>query len=1263
MNCRILCLSKVTLVLLLILVTWSENSSIFGQNYYLNNITVEDGLSQSVIYTMTQDSKDYLWFGTQDGVSRFDGINFNNISMAEGLVQNIVRVIKEDSRGFIWVGTDGGLSIIPYNGSIWNYTTSNGLPVNGIRSFLEDEDNNIVWIGTSGGGLAKYDHNERKITPVPIDELDQATIYELIYDGEQRKLFATNQGVFRLEHDGSVTLFDSNNGLTGNQIRTFFRDHDDNIWIGGNMDSVHIIDTDDNISSLNSEHGLRINRVTSFMQDADYNIWIGSDGDGVYMIGDEKIKSYNQENGLQHASVQSMLIDNEDNFWFGTYGGGAYRLSYPHVTSYTTNHGISGNNVTALDIAPDGTVWAGTNNNGLNKLTDTGIVNIKMEDGLPNNRIFDIHAVKNQYSWVGHDAGFSKVYQDGSIQSWNQSHGLTNRSVRAIYEDDQGSVWLGTFGGGALKFQNNRITPIENVHLDSVYVIYPDHENNIWFGADGGVIVLAPNQDIVARYNTGRGLVDNRISAIFQDSRNRMWIGTFGGGLSIIDEDEITNITSRDGLANNIITFFAEDVNGLIWIGTKNGLSSYDGENFQHYTTRYGLPTDETNQRTGLIDANQELWFGTVNGLARFDLKRHSTDHPAPKIYLSGLRIFDEEIELTDFLELPFNQNYLRFSFHAVHFTNPRAISYRYRLTGLDEDWQYGTQPSVQYTSLPHGSYTFEVQAANHYGSWSSKAATVSLIINPPFWQKSWFILVLGISFVLIFLAYIRAREHRLRRHNIELEKRIAERTSELAKSKREAEAANKAKSAFLAAMSHELRTPMNAILGFSQYLNKADDIAVKYKEYINIMRKSGEHLLSMINDILDLSKIEAGRVDIKTVAFDIHNLLTDVEYMFSIQANEKNLELTTNISDEVPRYVLMDQNKLRQNLINLVGNAIKFTDKGSVTVSVTAQNTSNGKYNLQFEIKDTGSGISKDQLNKIFDPFHQTDNVFRKGTGLGLTITERLCKLMNGRIEVDSEIGKGSTFIMQLPCEISNNNVDVLIRKDDHGKIQSIKDDKKPRILIVDDVSENLELVNTILTSVGFDCMKARDGFEAVSLNESFKPDAIIMDIIMPSMDGIEAMKEIRYKQNNNVPIIALTASGFDGRRDELIAMGFDEFIHKPFHDTDLYDALARFTNISYRYNDDTDHSDEVKNNDQSLRNNNKDLTKDLVPVIQNLPQEDIDLIKDAVELMDFEGLKKWMENQDEDVKAKLGALIQIINVRNFRAMLLLGEKLDVEN
>lgn len=457
----------------------------------------------------------------------------------------------------------------------------------------------------------------------------------------------------------------------------------------------------------------------------------------------------------------------------------------------------------------------------------------------------------------------------------------------------------------------------------------------------------------------------------------------------------------------------------------------------------------------------------------------------------------------------------------------------------------------------------------------------------------------------------------------------------------REAETANKSKSAFLANMSHEIRTPLNAIIGFSQLMNRDKFLTETQREYNISIVKAGEHLLNLINDILELSKVEAGRVVANPVNIDLYALFEDIRMLFKERAQAKKLQFIYEIDENLPRFAFVDESKLRQIFVNLIGNAIKFTDEGGVAVRIKERKTGKEISKLIVEIQDSGPGIHQDEISKLFKHFEQTSSGVMKGsgTGLGLALSRELAIIMGGGITVSSEVGKGSVFTFQV--DIKQGNPDA-IEKNTSKRVIGIEENNNPvRILVVDDRDENLKVAIDLLKLVGFETNEAVNGEEAIEKFELWNPHLILMDMRMPVMDGYEATRRIKStEKGKNIPIVALTASAFEDERKKVESLGMNGYIRKPFRESELFLTIEKILGVKYIYEDDNSVRTSVYQNVESF-------SKD----ISGLPPKLV------------VGLKEALATADLDHFAELAESIKNENAALAQLLMTLAKNYDYEN
>jgi signal transduction histidine kinase/response regulator of citrate/malate metabolism len=646
--------------------------------------------------------------------------------------------------------------------------------------------------------------------------------------------------------------------------------------------------------------------------------------------------------------------------------------------------------------------------------------------------------------------------------------------------------------------------------------------------------------------------------------------------------------------------------------------------------------------------ADGQMFFGGTNGLTAFYPEQISDNPYHPPLVLTDFQLFNKPVQpgqnsplarpiwATDHLTLNHDQDIFSFEFAALSYATPHKSRYRYKLEGFEEEWNEvaSDRRFATYTNLPAGEYIFRVQGTNDSGLWSDQEATLNLTVLPPWWETSWF--RVGGLIGLVGLAYglYRRRVHAIQKQNRLLELQVTVRTQELTErtedlahsyalleqeiverkrteeqlqqAKEAAEAANRAKSAFLANMSHELRSPLNAILGFAQIIRRNQELPHEVNENLGIILRSGEHLLTLINQVLDLSKIEVGRISLNESDFDLYDLLNDLEDMFSLKADDKQLQLIFDHSNDLPRYIRTDEVKLRQVLINLLNNALKFTETGGVTLRVKSEEIGSKEYEvrsskgndndsllptpyslLHFEVEDTGPGIAPEEMGRLFEAFTQTETGRQagEGTGLGLAISRKFIQLMGGDITVKSQIGQGTIFTFNLQCQV----IASIENRESPGQLTAGKIPWPPfgrrqgrqnrmitlepgqpcfRILVVDDQWTNRHLLIQLLNPLGFDLREAENGQQAIEIWEEFEPHLIWMDMRMPVMDGFEATKRIKATTKGQATaIIALTASSFEEERAIVLSAGCDDFVRKPFRETDIFEMMRKHIGLRYVY------------------------------------------------------------------------------------------------
>jgi len=1223
---------RVKMLCYILLVWWGTPA--MGQFKY-EWLTTSNGLSQGYIYDILQDRDGFMWFSTKAGLNRFDGYTFKVFTHeaynTNTISSNVINELFEDSKGRLWIGTeDNGLNVYDKTKGIFRRivhepNNPNSLSGNRITGNIIELDDGRFLVCASRKSFNVItlpdDYFEKNTTPVIVHiVVPQANAEVSICKDAKGRIWMSNQGKlyqflpqkpafeWRKDHVG----FDSH----------YMPNAEGNIWTNG--DRFNLLEFGNNFTYYPLFTKSVTNQQGSFFlkEEEKERIWIGMSNINQLLVYNtknwKKGSPLNPDASLLYKDTTvnptRFLKDKTGNIWMGTSGYGIRKYTFESEHFNCLAKGLSVRKIQAYhhdELFITG--WGFTK-----RTTTNGALLPYIPDQLKY-AIHDFFISKSGDFWVLNMEPSGNGHIVTTIEQYNPASGLRKKFpvslnvdyslLEPILEDKDGNIWVCGINGQVNVF-NPATGIVHDFSIDTdpslpmlphafVTALHQDGNGIFWIGTEEGFARLEYDNSERAqpkltwfrsKSNDKNSLNFNHVSCFLDDpvDDNLLWVSTKGGGLNVLEKStgKFTHITTQDGLCNNVVYGILADNEGNIWGSTNNGifclLNKRKDEHgrllFRHFTKASGLQDDEFNTGAYAKLTNGDLAFGGIKGLNVFNPGTVLQNGFTPNVFITNILadnevvmpndktgILKQTIEQASSITLNHLQDIFTLEFSSLDFTAPAQNKYRYQLVGIDKDWvESGTRRTATYLHLPSGSYVFKLQGSNSQGMWSPKIAELKIIVTPPWWRTWWAYALYGLLMGFGARSYFKFRINKAKlQSQLHYEQQEAKRVKEL----------DTVKTQLYANITHEFRTPLTVILGMAnQVKNDPEKYLVKG---VDMIVRNGENLLNLVNEMLDLSKLESGKMTLNLIHGDIISFLRYIVESFqSLAAGQKKQFHFFSDTDEL--MLVFDAEKIRQIITNLFSNALKFTpEQGNIYVSISQEVADkNDRTLLVIKVKDTGMGIPENQLEHIFDRFYQLDNSHTRkaeGTGIGLALTKELVKLMNGSILVKSPpIGatKGTEFIIHIPLtkvrveddvallvpayKENTKEVKVEERTGAHSIVGADNDSSQPLVLLVEDNADVVAYTASCLPD--YKLAVGKDGREGIEIATEIIPDLIITDVMMPFIDGFEMCRRLRQdERTSHIPIIMLTAKADIQSKLEGLDKGADVYLEKPFHKEEL--------------------------------------------------------------------------------------------------------------
>lgn len=1196
-------------------------------DYDLKLLSSKQGLSSDYIRVIFQDSKGKIWIANDAlGVDLYNGENIKILNDKSGFPLERIYDIKEDQNGNIWfAGYDNG--IVKFDGQkFYHWKSENGLP-KGMITEICIAKNGEVFFACFGGGLLRFSDNKFKIM-IPSNEPYSKYTYSLDQDKEGKIWIGSGYGGLYSFDNNEFTYYSGERGLEDMRIYSIKSHVNNGIWFSSNL----------GLARIENDSFYRFEEVPEFSPQTAHRIFTDSKGliwfnigNKAYSFNGAEYQIFDLKDGIIEGEALCISPSIEGEVWFGTYGAGIKRINPAGFTHLNKDRNFSENITISMTMDKQGLKWFGTNTGELIQQNENSYTYYERPEFMQGNLIGKICADNEKGIWYTSWKN-SLVYQQGNMMEvYDPGSGFGTLELYGLFSDSKKRLWLGNKYDGLSFYHQGKIYRLSNkegLPTDNINLITEDENGNIWVATNGGGL-LKYTEGKLKVFSEKEGLNSNFITALHISGQD-IWIGHASEGINLMKGDKIYSFKEDHGLISDVIWSITSDPKFGTWVGTEKGLSlilksqktALENSLIINYDHNDGLKANDFIGNCLINDQEKNtIYWGTGKSMINLDLDQFELNKKKPEIVISDFLVNKKFIDFTldsdsaksavDYnkvshledipktISLSHDKNNITLIFASKIFTSKQRVFYQHKLSGLGSGWsKRTTSNTVEYQNLDPGEYKFQLKAFNEAGI-SSEPLEIIFNIKPAFWESVWAkaFYVFIIALILYFIYRFQLK--------MKLEKAEALRLKEL----------DSFKSTFFANISHEFRTPLTIIKGIPDFLRtdfKNGDKA-NFDRHIDAVRRNGDNLLNLVDQILELSKLETKKTDLTSEVFDLNQIVKSYLTAYDSLISTKNIEVKLNMKLLIAP-VNGEKKALSYIIQNLISNAIKYTQDGFISIDVFEHS----KDMICFQITDTGKGIPQDKIGKIFNRYYQvqdSDNFEEGGFGLGLAIAKEFVDLLNGKIDVESQLNKGTAFRVYLPKSENYQNVknfkeSEIISRDFGNEIslEAEQESDRPHILIVEDNKDMQEYLVELLKEE-YELSLAANGKIGFEKAKSEVPDFIITDWMMPELNGPDMISLIKKDMVcSHIPVMLLTARADQESKITGYEQGAEAYLSKPFNEHELKAQVSNLISAGEKLREFIGSSSEEKSLIKVFDSEKEFIEKSKALVESNIKNSDLD-------------------------------------------------------